>query len=127
MNDPTTNAETVRAFYEMAFNDGKPEEAVATYVGKRYTQHNPQAGDGPEAFIGFVNWYRGEYPELHIEIKRTIAEGDLVVTHGHITTSPDDRGTAAADIFRVEDGRIVEHWDVLQPVPEEAANDNTMF
>ena len=74
-----------------------------------------------------MKWYRGEFPQLFVEIKRMIAEGDLVVTHGLIKTSPEDRGTAAVDIFRVEDGKIVEHWDVLQPVPETAANDNTMF
>jgi predicted SnoaL-like aldol condensation-catalyzing enzyme len=127
MGDPKANTDTVRAYYELSFNEGKPEEAVAKYQGDRYIQHNPQAADGPEAFIGFVHWYRGEYPELHIEIKRTVAEGDLVVTHGLITTSPEDLGTAAVDIFRVEDGKIVEHWDVLQPVPEKAENDNTMF
>jgi len=127
MGDPKANTEAVRSYYELAFNEGEPEEAVAKYVGDRYIQHNPQAADGPEAFIGFVNWYRGEYPELHVEIKRTVAEGDLVVTHGVIKTSPEDRGTAAADIFRLENGKIVEHWDVLQPVPETAENDNTMF
>lgn len=74
-----------------------------------------------------MKWYRSEYPQLSVEIKRMIAEGDLVVTHGVIKTSPEDHGTAAADIFRLEDGKIIEHWDVLQPVPEEAANDNTMF
>jgi predicted SnoaL-like aldol condensation-catalyzing enzyme len=126
MADASKNAETVRSFYEMAFNDGKPEEAVERYLGDRYTQHNPQAGDGPEAFIGFVHWYRGEFPQLSVEIRRTIAEGELVATHGVIKTSPEDRGTAAVDIFRVEDGKIVEHWDVLQPVPEESANDNGM-
>jgi predicted SnoaL-like aldol condensation-catalyzing enzyme len=127
MSDPKTNTETVRSYYELAFNDGRPEEAAAMYLGDRYIQHNPQAADGPDAFIGFVNWYRSEFPELHVEIKRTVAEGDLVVTHGVIKTSPEDRGTAAADIFRLEDGKIVEHWDVLQPVPESAENDNTMF
>jgi predicted SnoaL-like aldol condensation-catalyzing enzyme len=127
MSDPKTNTETVRSYYELAFNDGKPEEATAKYLGDRYIQHNPQAADGPDAFIGFVNWYRSEFPELHVEIKRTVAEGDLVVTHGVIKTSREDRGTAAADIFRLEDGKIVEHWDVLQPVPESAENDNTMF
>lgn len=127
MSDPKTNTETVRAYYELAFNEGKPEEAAANYLGDRYIQHNPQAADGAEAFIGFVHWYRGEYPQLHIDIKRTVAEGDLVVTHGLITTSPEDRGTAAVDIFRVEHGKIVEHRDVLQPVPGTAENDNTMF
>src|SRR5688572_26523923 len=108
MSDPKTNTETVRNYYELAFNEGKPEEAVEKYLGDRYIQHNPQAADGGDAFIGFVNWYRGEYPALHVDIRRTVAEGDLVVTHSLITTSPEDRGTAAADIFRLEDGKIVE-------------------
>ena len=126
MADTSTNTETVRSFYEMAFNEGKPEEAVERYIGDRYTQHNPQAGDGPEAFIGFVHWYRGEFPQLSVDIRRTIAQDDLVATHSVIKTSPEDRGTAAVDIFRVENGKVVEHWDVLQPVPEESANDNGM-
>jgi predicted SnoaL-like aldol condensation-catalyzing enzyme len=127
MADLERNKAVAKAFYEEAFNDGDPEGAVERHVGNRYVQHNPQAADGPEAFIGFVQWFRGEHPELHIDIKRMIAEGDLVVTHGLITTGPGDRGTAAADIFRVEDGKVVEHWDVLQPVPEGSENDNTMF
>jgi predicted SnoaL-like aldol condensation-catalyzing enzyme len=124
MTDASANTATVRSFYDMAFNEGKPEEAVERYVGEHYTQHNPQAGDGPEAFIGFVHWYRGEFPELSVDIRRTIAENDLVATHSVIRTSAEDRGTAAVDIFRVEDGKVIEHWDVLQPVPEESANDN---
>jgi predicted SnoaL-like aldol condensation-catalyzing enzyme len=127
VRDLERNKETVRAFYELAFNEKQPEEAVSRYVGSRYTQHNPMAGDGPQAFIDFVKWYAGENPELKVEIKRIVAENDLVVTHSLIKTSPDDRGTAAADIFRLENGKVVEHWDVLQPVPETAANENTMF
>ena len=127
MAELETNKQTVVAFYTLAFNDKRPEEAVQRYVGDRYTQHNPLAGDGPGPFVEFVKAYTGQFPELNVEIKRVIAEGDLVLTHGLIKTSPEDRGTAAADIFRVEDGKIVEHWDVLQAVPETAANDNTMF
>jgi predicted SnoaL-like aldol condensation-catalyzing enzyme len=125
--DLEQNKETVRAFYELAFNEKEPEEAVRRYVGSSYTQHNPMAGDGPQPFIDFVRGFVGQFPELNVDIKRIVAEGDLVVTHSLIRTSPDDRGTAAADIFRLEDGKVVEHWDVLQPVPETAANDNTMF
>ena len=121
------NKKIVVSYYTLAFNDKKPEEAVAKYVGARYIQHNPQAPDGPDAFVQFVNGFAGQFPELHVEVKRVIAEGDLVVTHSLLTTSPDDGGTAAADIFCLEDGRIVEHWDVLQPVPETSANANTMF
>jgi predicted SnoaL-like aldol condensation-catalyzing enzyme len=127
VTDIDQNKQTVIAFYERAFNDHEPQDAVAKHVGSRYIQHNPQAPDGADAFIGFVRGFVGQFPEVQVEIKRVIAEGDLVMTHGLIKTSADDRGTAAADIFRLEDGRIVEHWDVLQPVPEESANDNTMF
>ena len=68
-----------------------------------------------------------QFPQLSLEIKRALAEGDMVVTHSLLKTSPEDRGTAAADFFRLEDGKVVEHWDVLQPVPESAANDHPMF
>jgi predicted SnoaL-like aldol condensation-catalyzing enzyme len=127
MADLEANKATVKAFYDLAFNQQRPEEAVERYVGERYTQHNPMAGDGTGPFIDFVKGFTAQFPELTVELKRVVAEGDLVVTHGLIKTSPDDRGTAAADIFRVEDGKVVEHWDVLQPVPETSANDNTMF
>jgi predicted SnoaL-like aldol condensation-catalyzing enzyme len=127
MPDLEQNKEMVRAFYELAFNDKKPEEAVARYVGSTYIQHNPMAGDGPQPFIEFVNGFVAQFPDLSVDIKRVIAEGDLVLTHSLLKTSPEDRGTAAADIFRLEGGKVVEHWDVLQPVPETAANDNTMF
>jgi predicted SnoaL-like aldol condensation-catalyzing enzyme len=127
MSDLESNKQTVRAFYELAFNDKQPEAAVERYLGPYYRQHNPMAGDGPGPFVEFVNAYAGQFPDLHVEIRRVVAEGDHVVTHSLITTGPDDRGTAAVDIFRLEDGKVVEHWDVLQPVPETAANDNTMF
>jgi predicted SnoaL-like aldol condensation-catalyzing enzyme len=127
MADAETNKQTVVAYYNLAFNDKQPEEAVAKYIGDRYIQHNPQAADGPEAFIGFVRGLAQQFPEASLEIKRVIAEDDLVVTHSLLKMTPDDRGMAVADIFRLEDGKVVEHWDVLQPVPETAANDNTMF
>jgi predicted SnoaL-like aldol condensation-catalyzing enzyme len=118
---------TVLAFYDLAFNQGNPREAVARYVGPVYTQHNPLAPDGPESFIQFVEGFRAQFPQLHVDIKRTVAQGDLVATHAHLTLGPEDRGSAVMDIFRLDDGKIVEHWDVIQPLPETAANDNTMF
>jgi predicted SnoaL-like aldol condensation-catalyzing enzyme len=127
MADLETNKQSVVAYYTLAFNDKQPEQAVAKYLGDRYIQHNPQAPDGGEAFIQFVRSFAQQFPDLSVDIKRVVAEGDLVVTHSLIKTGPDDRGSAAADIFRLEDGKIVEHWDVIQPVPETAANDNTMF
>ena len=127
MADSNENKKTVLAFYRLAFTDRKPVEAVAEYVGTTYRQHDPRVQDGPVGFVQFVSGFFGQFPDARIEIKRVVAEDDLVVTHSLLTTSPDDRGTAVADIFRLEDGMVVEHWDVLQPVPETSANDNTMF
>lgn len=121
------NKQTVVAYLEQALNDKQPAEAAEAYLGPRYIQHNPQVADGAEAFVGFITGFTQPFPDLHLDIKRVIAEGDLVVTHSLLTVHPDDRGSAVMDIFRLADGKIVEHWDVLQPVPEEAANTNTMF
>ena len=122
------NKATVVAYYTTAFNDQKPEEAVAKYGGPVYIQHNPQAADGFQAFIDFVTSFTKANPQLHVDIKRVIAECDLVVTHSHLTLNPSDRGSAVADIFRLNrEGKVVEHWDVIQAVPETSANDNTMF
>jgi predicted SnoaL-like aldol condensation-catalyzing enzyme len=114
-------------FYQQAFNDNQPEQAAAAHLGATYTQHNPEASDGPEAFIGYVGWLRGQFPQLQLHIKRAIAEGDLVVTHSNLHLEPGDRGMAVADFWRLSDGKIVEHWDVIQQVPEKSANSNTMF
>jgi predicted SnoaL-like aldol condensation-catalyzing enzyme len=127
MADPETNKQTVLAFYNMAFNDKRPAETVEKYGGEYYIQHNPQIPDGFEAFVGFVEGFTTQFPQLSVEFYCTAAEGDLVVTHSLLKTSPEDRGSAAADFFRLEDGKLVEHWDVLQPVPESAANDHPMF
>ncbi len=128
------NERTVVAFYTTAFNQGSPAEAVEKYVGvdengdKLYIQHNPQAADGPQAFVEFVSGFKASFPDLHVDIVRVIAECDLVVTHSHLTLSPDDRGSVGADIFRLDDkGKVVEHWDVIQQIPETSANDNGMF
>jgi predicted SnoaL-like aldol condensation-catalyzing enzyme len=121
--DLEQNKRTVVEYYELAFNEHEPGKAVERYVGSEYIQHNPQAPDGPEAFVAFVN----AFPEISVDIRRVIAEGDLVVTHGVVKVSAEDRGTVAVDIFRLEDGKVVEHWDVLQPWPEESANPHPMF
>lgn len=124
--DLEQNKQITVDFYQTAF-DGNPAKAVADHLGDRYIQHNPQAPDGGEAFIGFVEWLRGENPELKLNIKRVIAEGDLVFTHSELVLTPGQPGRALADIFRLENGKVVEHWDVIQDIPSEAANDNTMF
>ena len=127
MADLDRNKQTVIAFITRAFNDKQPADAVAQYVGSQYIQHDPQSPDGADAFIQFATGFASQFPQLRIDIKRVIAEGDLVVAHLLITMAPENRGMAGVDIFRLQDGKIVEHWDVLQPVPEQAANDNTMF
>ena len=121
------NKSVVKSFYDLAFNQRQPEQAVAKYVGTTYRQHNPMAGDGTEPFIGYVKWLASTSPDFRFEFKRFIAEGDLVVVHSHLVPSKGARGTAVMDIFRLENGKIVEHWDVLQEVPEKAQNQNTMF
>jgi predicted SnoaL-like aldol condensation-catalyzing enzyme len=127
MADLERNKQTVVAFYTRAFNEKNPADAVAKYVGTEYIQHNPNTADGAAAFIENINGVIARSPQLSVEIKRVIAEGDLVVTHDLVKLAPEDRGLAGIDIFRLRDGKIVEHWDVRQPVPERAANDNTMF
>jgi len=126
LSDLERNKRVVVDYYQTAFA-GNPEKAIADHFGERYIQHNPDAADGPEAFKGFVNWLRGEYPRLTLEIKRVLAEGDMVVTHSHLVLQPGTPGRALADFFRLEDGKVVEHWDVIQEVPEAAANSNGMF
>lgn len=122
------NKENVAAFYELAFNQHKLEEAVAKYVAEPYIQHNPGVADGGKAFIDAFAPFLKEHPQSRADIKRVIAEGDLVVVHVHSQTAPDDRGEAVIDIFRLdENGKIVEHWDVAQPVPEKTASGHTMF
>ena len=106
---------------------GDPEKAVADHFGDRYIQHNPDAADGPETFIAYVKWLRSEHPQLRLEIKRVIAEGDEVATHSHLILEPGQPGRALADFFRLENGKVVEHWDVIQEVPETTANPNGMF
>ena len=101
---------------------------METYGGAEYIQHNPQADNGFEAFIGFVNTFAEQYPDLNIEIVRVFAECDFVITHGIISGAPDvfgELGNKVVDIFRLdEDGKVVEHWDVLSPIAETSLNGN---
>lgn len=120
------NKKAVVEFYEKAIND-KDFDAASKYLGSRYIQHNPVAADGPEGLKAFIGFLRDKFPKSKSEIKRVIAEGDLVVLHVHAVREPGTRGRAIIDIFRLEKGKIVEHWDVAQDVPEKAANNNGMF
>ena len=121
------NKENARAFYRLMFNDCKPAEAIERYVGEEYIQHNPDVPNGKGAFIAYFITMAEKYPGKRVTFKRAIAEGDFVVLHCH-QVLPDSNEWAGIDIFRFDDnGKIVEHWDVLQVVPTTAANDNTMF
>ncbi|UOO81860.1 nuclear transport factor 2 family protein [Uruburuella testudinis] len=122
------NKANVLAFYDLAFNQHQPQQAVARYIGNEYIQHNPSVADGGQAFIDVFAPFLQQHPQSRAEVKRVVAEGDLVVLHIFSRTSPQDRGRAIADIFRLDkNGKIVEHWDVVQPLPEQSANNNSMF
>jgi predicted SnoaL-like aldol condensation-catalyzing enzyme len=120
------NKQTVIAFYEAGINQ-KDFAKAAQYIGPRYTQHNPNAADGPEGFHRFIDFLREKFPQAHSEIKQAFADGDYVILHVHAVREPGTRGSAIVDIFKLERGKVVEHWDVIQPIPEQSANGNGMF
>ncbi|MCF6359323.1 MAG: nuclear transport factor 2 family protein [Cyclobacteriaceae bacterium] len=114
------------AFYKMAY-DGNPRKAVELYVGSQYIQHNPAVGDGPQAFIDYFDKMNKEYPSKSIAFVRIIAEGDLVALHTH-QIWPDNDQYVTMDFFRFDgNGKIIEHWDAIQEIPDESANGNTMY
>lgn len=120
------NRKLVVAFYNDFFNKHEVDRA-STVVAQDYKQHNPQVADGKKPFVTFFTQYFAKNPGARSRILRTAVDGDLVWMHNHSTSGPGDRGRAIVNIFRVQGGKIVEHWDVIQAVPERAANGNSMF
>ena len=120
------NKRIATEFYDAAINR-KDFAAASQYLGNSYRQHNPTAADGAEGLRAFIDFLKTRFPNQRGEIKRVIAEGDLVVLHVHSTRGDDTPGRAIVDIFRVENGKVVEHWDVIQDIPAQSANTNGMF
>ena len=114
-------------FYEGVFSKHQVQTYSDRYIDTQYIQHNPYVADGKTPFVNYFTQYFKEHPDAKNTIKRVVAEGDLVVLHVHSTQNAQNRGEAVVDIFRVEQGKIVEHWDAVQSVPAESANRNTMF
>jgi predicted SnoaL-like aldol condensation-catalyzing enzyme len=123
-----TNKDIAVAFYKMALFEGRVEDAFRLYAAPTYRQHNPLVEDGMEGVKKFVTWIMSNHPDARGEIKRVFADGDHVILHSHWHGLSDNRrGEAVVDIFRLEGGKVLEHWDVIQPIPERSANANTMF
>lgn len=124
--DLTKNKENAIAFYKTAF-EGNPEKAVKLYVGNRYIQHNPVVEDGPKGLFKYFNKMKEEYPEKSVTFLRSVAEGNLVALHTR-QKWPGNEAYVTKDFFRFNnDGKIVEHWDAIQKVPEATAHQNGMY
>jgi predicted SnoaL-like aldol condensation-catalyzing enzyme len=125
-SSPERNKALVISFYEQALND-RNLGVVADVLAPYYRQHNPTIDDGVEGLRKYLRWIQETHPYARSQILRVYADGDFVILHVHRVRTPGTLGDAIVDLFRVEGGKIAEHWDVIQPVPERAVNDNSMF
>jgi predicted SnoaL-like aldol condensation-catalyzing enzyme len=126
MTQKETNKKIVLEFYEYVVNR-RDFEAASHYLGPYYTQHNPDAADGAEGLKTFMQMKREKFPHSHCEVKRVFTDGDYVILHVHIIREPGTRGSVNVDIFRLEHDKVVEHWDVNQPIPEKTINPHGML
>ena len=125
-NKPHTNVQIATAFFESIVNK-KDFSSAAEYIGDVYVEHDPQGEDGPSGLKHYIEWLQNNFPESHVIIKRVISDGDYVIFHVHSILTPGTRGQAIVDMFRLDKGKVVEHWDVTQEIPESSANSNGMF
>jgi len=121
------NAQKAIAFLDMVFNQKKVKEGFDKYVGNKYIQHNPIAADGKDAAVEVLGKFMQMVPTWSYTFKHAYVDGDIAIIHSLVKAKPEDRGNAVIDIFRFEKGKVVEHWDVIQAIPEKSANNNTMF
>jgi predicted SnoaL-like aldol condensation-catalyzing enzyme len=120
------NLAAVLDFYENGVNK-RNYEAAFRNLGDHYIQHNPSAPDGREGFLEFFGFVEKNFPNFRVEIQRIFVEGDLVALHVRSFDGPTKNGEAGVDMFRLQDGKIIEHWDVIQPIPDSMPHDNSMF
>lgn len=125
-SDKEINKKVVLQFYQKALND-KDFAAAEPFLGPWYIQHNPFAQDGIEGFKNYIDYLKNTFPKAHSEVKRIMADEDYVILHVHSILEPGTKGQAIVDIFRLEHHKIVEHWDVIQDIPAQSANNNGMF
>jgi predicted SnoaL-like aldol condensation-catalyzing enzyme len=128
MPNPENPKAVVLQFYKLALAKFNPKDAFEKYATPDFVEHSADiAGGTRQAAIAFLEGLIRRFPEPKWEIVRSAAEGNLVFLHVHVTPAPGERGVAIVEIFRVQNGKIVEHWDVIQPVPEKPVNSNSLF
>lgn len=120
------NKRIVLDFIEKSVNQGDVE-AASIHFGPDYVQHNPNIADGADGFRAYLEQLRRTFPHVRGEVKRIFAEGDFVIVHMHARREPEEAGLAIVDFFRLEAGKLVEHWEVRQPIAPSSLHANAMI